>query len=64
METWTIARLVGRLPTVAEIVAPDFPVSGTMVILLGLLPLLTLGVLVSALHMARIFIPRERQGLR
>jgi hypothetical protein len=63
-ETWGIAKLVGRLPTFAELVGSGSPLSSAVAILLALLPVVTLGMLVSALHTARLFLPREGQGSR
>jgi hypothetical protein len=63
-ETWGIAKLVGRLPTFAEFVGSGSPLSSAVAILLALLPVVTLGMLVSVLHTARLFLPREGQGSR
>jgi hypothetical protein len=63
-ETWGIARAIGKLPTFAELVASGSAVSGAVTTVLALVPILTLATLVSALHMARLFLPREGRGLR
>jgi|ERR1700728_2493431 hypothetical protein len=63
-EAWGLAKVVGRLPTFSEIMGSGSPFVGAMAILLTLLPLLTLGLLVSALHTARLLLPREGRELQ
>jgi hypothetical protein len=59
-EMWTIGKIVGRLPSFADIVSSGAPTSGALAIALGLIPLLSLAVLLIALQMARLFLPRDR----
>jgi hypothetical protein len=63
VEMWAVGKLVGRLPRFADIVSANSP-SGALAIVLGLMPLLSLAVLLMALQMARLFFPRDRAGTR
>ena len=55
-EMWAIGIIVGRLPSFADIVSSGAPLT----IALGLIPLLSLAVLLITLQMARLFLPRDR----
>lgn len=59
-EAWAIGRVLGRLPNVADLVSPGAPISGTLAIALGLVPLLSLAALLMALQMARLLLRRDR----
>jgi hypothetical protein len=59
-EMWAIGKVVGRLPSFANIVGFGTPTSGALTIAFGLIPLLSLVLLLIALQMARLFLPRDR----
>jgi hypothetical protein len=58
-EMWVIGKLIGRLPRFADMVSSGTP-SGALAIALGLMPLLSLAVLLMAMQMARLLLPRDR----
>lgn len=58
-ETWAVGKLVGRAPRFADIVSSGTP-SATLAVALGLMPLFSLAVLLMAVQMARLFLPRDR----
>jgi hypothetical protein len=64
IETWGISKMIGRLPTFGELLKSGTPSSGVLAIVLTLTPLLTLGLLLSALQIARFLLPREEARLR
>jgi hypothetical protein len=64
IEAWGIGKIVGKLPTFADLVASGSAVSGGVAMTLALIPVLTLATLVFALHVARLVLPREEQPLR
>src|SRR5689334_16056565 len=59
-EMWALGKIVGQLPSFADIVSSGGPTSSALAIALGLIPLLSLAVLLIALQMARLFLPRDR----
>jgi hypothetical protein len=59
-EMWAIGKVVGRLPSFADILSPGTPTGGALAITLGLIPLLSLAALLTALQMARLLLPRDR----
>ena len=64
IETWGISKVIGKLPTFGELLTSGTPSSGVLIVVLTLTPLLTLGLLLSALHIARFLLPREQARLR
>ena len=60
-EMWVVSKVVGRLPRFADIVSSGTP-SEVVAVGLGLMPILSLAVLLITLQMARFFCPRERAG--
>jgi hypothetical protein len=58
-EMWAIGKVVGRLPSFADIVSSGTSTSGALAIALGLIPLLSLAALLMALQMARLLLPRD-----
>jgi hypothetical protein len=58
-EMWVISKVVGSFPGFADMVSSGAP-TGALAIMLGLIPFLSLAVLLLALQMARLFLPRDR----
>jgi|SRR5690349_376353 len=58
-EVWAIGRLVGKLPSFADLVGAGTP-TGVLATALGLIPFLSLAVLLMTLQMARLLLPRDR----
>jgi hypothetical protein len=60
IEMWALSQLIGKLPTARDFLPVDAASSTIFQALLLLTPLLTLGVLLSMVHIARVLLPRER----
>jgi len=63
VEMWAVGKIVGRMPTMADLLRSQTP-SATVAVLLGLIPILTLIILLISVQIARLFIPRNRPRLR
>jgi hypothetical protein len=64
IETWGISKVIGKLPTFGELLTSGTPSSGVLIIVLTLTPLLTLALLLLALHIARFLLPSEHARLQ
>jgi heme/copper-type cytochrome/quinol oxidase subunit 2 len=60
-ETWIVSRAIGGLPNITDIVTPSASTSDMLTVALALTPLFTLGLLVFALHVVRLMLPREQR---
>jgi glycosyltransferase involved in cell wall biosynthesis len=56
-EVWAIGSYVGRMPKFSDVMSA--PTSGALGTVLALTPVVSLAVLVCALHIARLLVPRE-----
>ncbi len=55
---WLVARVIGPLPTFASVVAPTHN-AGTLTMLLGIMPLISITILLCGLQVARLVVPRR-----
>jgi hypothetical protein len=56
-EVWAIGSFVSRMPKLDDLMSA--PTSGVLGTVLALTPVLSLAMLVCALHIARVLVPRE-----
>jgi hypothetical protein len=56
-EVWAIGSFVGRMPKLDDLMSA--PTSGVLGTVLALTPVLSLAMLLCALHIARLLVPRE-----
>ena len=55
---WIVARAVGPLPTFANVVAPQDH-TGRWAMIFGMMPLISIGVLLCTIRVARFVVPRS-----
>jgi|tagenome__1003787_1003787.scaffolds.fasta_scaffold19564537_2 hypothetical protein len=60
VEGWILSLAVGRMPTFADFVAPSDR-TGRWAVVLGLTPFISIAVLLLALQIARVMVPKQRQ---